>query len=193
MNKASMTGVVTAALASAVLMLAACGEKAGEKAEKAGEIGATDAMSHDEVKAQVDKVQLKPGQWEGGFTLEDIDLSHIPGAPPQMKDQMKKMMTQSSIRYCVTPEEAANPSGKMFSGQENKDCNYGGFEAKGGSVKGQVTCKGQQGTMNAVMTGSYAPESYEMHLDMKMEGGPEGTSMAMKARSTGKWVGPTCS
>ncbi|MGC4253076.1 MAG: DUF3617 domain-containing protein [Sphingobium sp.] len=184
---------VTAAFASLLLLLAGCGEKAGEKADKAGGIAATDGMSRDEVKAEVDKVQLKPGQWEGSFTLEDIDLSNMPGASPQMKDQMKKMMSQSSIKYCVTPEEAANPSGKMFAGQENKDCTYSGFDASGGSVKGQVSCQGENGKMNAVMTGSYAPESYEMHMDMKMEGGPKGMNMAMKARTTGKWTGATCS
>ncbi|WP_257540016.1 DUF3617 domain-containing protein [Sphingobium sp. CFD-1] len=189
MNKAA----VTAALASVTLLLAACGEKAGEKAEGAGDIAATDGMSRGEVKAQVDKVQLKPGQWEGSFTLEDIDLSNMPGASPQMKDRMKQMMTQPSIKYCVTPEEAANPSGKMFSGQENKDCTYSGFDARGGAVKGQVSCKGENGTMSAVMTGNYAPENYEMQMNMKMEGGPQGMTMAMKARTTGKWVGATCS
>ncbi|SCW72332.1 Protein of unknown function [Sphingobium faniae] len=189
MNKAP----VTAILASVMLMLAGCGEKAGEKADGAGDIAATDGMSRDEVKAQVNKVQLKPGQWEGSFTLEDIDLSNIPGASPQMKDQMKQMMSQSSIQYCVTPEEAANPSGKMFAGQENKDCTYGGFEASGGSVKGQVACQSENGRMNAVMTGRYAPESYEMHMDMKMEGGAKGMNMAMKARTTGKWIGAACS
>ena len=46
--------------ATALLMLAACGDKPGETT---GNIAATDAMSREEVKAAVDKVQLKPGQW----------------------------------------------------------------------------------------------------------------------------------
>lgn len=169
--------------------LAACGDKPGDKT---GDIAATDAMSKAEVKAQVDKVQLKPGQWEGRFTVKDIDLSNMPGAPAGMKDQMKSMMSQTSLKYCVTPEEAANPSGGMFSGQESKDCTYGGFEAKGGTVKGQVSCKSEGGTMNATMSGTYAPEEYSMDMDMKMAGGPQGMTMAMTARSEGKWIGPAC-
>lgn len=169
---------------AATALLAACSDKPGEKA---GDIAATDSMSKAEVKAQVDKVQLKPGQWEGRFTVKDIDM---PQAPQAAKDQMKIMMSQTSLRYCVTPEQAANPSGEMFAGQEDKNCTYAGFEAKGGAVKGQVSCKVEGGTMNAAMSGSYAPESYAIDMDMKMEGGPH--AMAMTARSEGRWVGAEC-
>lgn len=183
-----MTRAVVIA-ATCTLLLAACGEKAGDKTE---DIAATDAMSKAEVKAAVDKVQLKPGQWEGSFTVEDIDLSKMPGAPSQMKDHLKGMMTRTALKYCITPEQAAKPSGEMFSGQEDKDCSYKGFAASGGSMQGQISCKADGGVMNATMSGTYAPESYSMDVDMKMAGGPEGTTMAIKARSTGKWTGATC-
>lgn len=177
-------------LAGLTVGLGACNDKPGDKA---GNIAAADAMSKAEVKAQVDKVQMRPGQWEGRFTVQDIDLSSMPGAPAGLKEQMKSAMNQTSLKYCVTPEQAANPGGEMFAGQENKNCTYGGFEAKGGAVKGQVSCKAEGGTMNAAMSGSYAPEHYMMNMDMKMEGGPQGSAMAMTARSEGKWIGPTCS
>ncbi|MEC3912630.1 DUF3617 domain-containing protein [Sphingobium sp. CR2-8] len=176
-------------LAVLAIGLAACTDKPGDKTV---DIAATDAMSKAEVKAQVDKVQLKPGQWEGRFTVKDIDLSGMPGAPANMKDQMTRAMSQSSLKYCVTPQQAANPSGEMFAGQENKNCTYGGFKAKGGTVKGQVSCKSQGGTMNATLSGTYAPETYAMDMDMKMVGGPSGTTMAMTARSEGKWIGEAC-
>lgn len=162
-------------------LLAGCGKKpAGEP------------QTHEEVKAQAQKIQLKPGQWQGSYDLEDIDMPNMPGGGAQMKEQMKKAMSRTTITYCVSPEEAANPSGKMFSGQENKDCTYKGFDVSGGSVKGEIACKSEHGTMNAVMSGSYAPDSYEMHMDMKMAGAPGGMDMHMKARSSGKWVGATC-
>lgn len=165
-----------------VTMLAAgCGEKPA---------GAP--QTREEVKAQAQKIQLKPGQWQGSYELEDIDMPNMPGGGAQMKEQMKKVMSRTSILYCVTPEEAANPSGKMFSGQENKDCTYKGFDVSGGNVKGEIACKSQQGMMNAVMSGSYAPESYEMHMDMTMTGAPGGMDMRMKAKTSGKWVGATC-
>lgn len=170
-------------------LLCACGEKAVDKPVDAS----TGPQSAAEVKAQTHKVQLKPGQWEGSFALENLDMKNMPqGAPPQMEEQMKKAMTRT-MRYCVTPEQAANPDGKMFSGQENKDCTYSGFDASGGAIKGQVSCKSQGGTMTAVMSGTYAPERYEMHMDMKNAGAPGGMEMTMKAKTTGKWVGATCS
>lgn len=173
------------AAATMTLLLAACGDKPGDAPTNG-------SMTKAEVKAAVDKVQLKPGQWEGRFTVQDIDLSNMPGAPAGMKDQMKSMMSQTSLKYCVTPQEAANPSGEMFSGQENKNCTYQGFAVSGGSVKGQVSCKADGGTMTAAMSGTYGGEAYAMDMDMKMAGGPDGTAMAMKARSEGKWIGPTC-
>src|SRR3546814_16995930 len=112
-------------------------------------------------------------------------MPNMPGGGDQMKEQMKKMMSRASIKYCVSPEEAANPSGKMFSGQENKDCAYKGFDASGGSAKGEISCKSQGGTMNAVMSGSYAPESYEMYMDMQMTGAPNGTNLSRKATKLG--------
>ena len=175
------------AAATMTLLLAACGDKPGDAPATGGA-----SMTKEEVKAAVDKVQLKAGQWEGRFTVQDIDLSNMPGAPAGMKDQMKSMMSQTSLKYCVTPEEAANPSGEMFSGQENKDCTYQGFAVSGGSVKGQVSCKADGGTMQASMSGTYGQEAYSMDMDMKMAGGPNGAAMAMKARSEGKWIGPDC-
>ncbi|GLV22669.1 hypothetical protein TomMM35A_25150 [Sphingobium sp. TomMM35A] len=170
-----------AIIVPAALLLGSCGDKpSGEP------------QSREEVRAEVQKVQLKPGQWEGAYTLEDIEMPNVQGGSDQMKEQMKKMMSRSSIKYCVSPEEAANPSGKMFSGQESKDCTYKGFDVSGGSVKGEIACKSEHGTMNAVMSGSYAPESYEMQMDMKMSGAPGGMNMSMKAKTTGKWVGADC-
>lgn len=178
MTKAVATAIFTAA----TLLLAGCGEKPSGQPQ-----------TREEVKQQVSKVQLKPGQWEGSYELEDIDMPNMPGGGDQMKEQMKKMMSRTAIKYCVSPEEAANPSGKMFSGQENKDCTYKGFDASGGSVKGEISCKSAQGgTMNAVMSGDYAPESYEMHMDMKMTGAPNGMNMSMKAKTSGKWIGSSC-
>lgn len=179
----------TLAAATMTLLLAACGDKPDDAPANGTGTG---SMTKAEVKAAVDKVQLKPGQWEGRFTVQDIDLSNMPGAPAGMKDQMKSMMSQTSLKYCVTPEEAANPSGEMFSGQENKDCSYQGFAVSGGTVKGQVSCKADGGTMTAAMSGTYGGEAYAMDMDMKMAGGPNGAAMAMKARSEGKWIGPNC-
>ncbi|MBB3981814.1 hypothetical protein GGR44_001473 [Sphingobium fontiphilum] len=176
-------------LAAAAAGLAACGEK---PANETATIAPTDSMSQEDVKQAVGKASIKPGEWQSSFTLEKIDLSGMPGASAQMEDQMKRMMSRTDIKHCVTPEEAENPGGDMFSGQENKDCTYKGFDMSGGRIAGQVECKSEEGVMNAIMSGTHTADSYDMTMDMKMAGGPDGMTMAMKARTEGKWIGGQC-
>lgn len=176
-------------LAAATAGLAACGEK---PANETATIAPTDSMSQEEVKQAVGKASIKPGEWRSSFTLEKIDLSAMPGASAQMEDQMKRMMSRTDIKHCVTPEEAENPGGDLFAGQENKDCAYKGFDMSRGRIAGQVECKSEEGVMNATMSGTHTADSYDMTMDMKMTGGPDGMAMAMKARTRGKWVGAQC-
>ena len=64
MTKALTNGLLACALAA----LAGCNEP---PTSQDTQIAATDAMSHDAAVTQIEKVQLKPGQWEG------LSLIHI--------------------------------------------------------------------------------------------------------------------
>jgi len=55
-------------LMGAAALLSACGEKK-----------ASEPQTREEVRQEVQKVQLKPGQWEGSYELEDIDMPNMPG------------------------------------------------------------------------------------------------------------------
>lgn len=185
-----MRNMVVAAFGAAAL-LSGCG---GASEEKAGNIAATDAMTGEQVAAKVDSVNLKPGQWETSFTIEELDMPQMPGgaSAAQFKEQMKAGMSRVGIKHCVTPEEAAKPSADMLSGQDDKNCTYKGFDMKGGAVKGQVSCTHDGQTMNATMTGTYAADRYDMVMDMATTGTEAGMTMKMKARTQGRLVGPTC-
>ena len=63
MTKALTNGL----LACALVALAGCDKP---PASPETQIAATDAMSHDAPATQIEKVQLKPGQWEGRFVME---------------------------------------------------------------------------------------------------------------------------
>lgn len=176
-------------VAGVTLLLGGCG-----KSEKEA-INASAPMSREDVAAQVSKVKMKSGQWETSFTLDDIDFTNMPkGAPSsaQMKDQMKATMSRSAIKHCVTPEQAANPSADMLSGQKDRNCTYKGFDMAGGTIKGQVSCDKSGQAMTATMTGNYAPDSYDVTMDMTTRGGTDGMAMTMKARTQGKWLGDQC-
>lgn len=185
-----MRNMLLAAFGTAAL-LAGCGEASDKKAD---DIAATDAMTGEQVAAKVDGVKLKPGQWETSFTIEDLEMAQMPGgaSAAQFKEQMKAGMSRVGIKHCVTPEQAARPSADMLAGQADKNCSYKGFDMAGGAVKGQVSCTRDGQTMNATMTGTYAPDRYDMVMDMTSTGTEPGATMKMKARTQGRLIGATC-
>ncbi|WHO39712.1 DUF3617 domain-containing protein [Sphingobium sp. AP49] len=185
MTKALTNGLLVCALA----MVAGCGKQpAGQDTQ----IAATDAMSHDAAVTQLEKVQLKPGQWEGRFVTDRMDISGGQALPAAARQRMQQA-TSRTLRYCITPEQAANPDGRAFSGDPGKECRYSDFTVRGGTVKGNVTCRRDGGTSSMAMAGIYAPDSYAVQMDMHQTGLPNGMEMTMKARSEGRWIGPDCS
>ena len=65
--------------------------------------------------------------------------------PPQAQAEMKRVMGQvqnNSFEYCVTPEEAKHPGGKMFTGKDNGDCRYDHFTMGGGKFDAAMRCAG---------------------------------------------------
>jgi hypothetical protein len=174
-------------LACATMFLPACGSK-----DKASD---TQPQSKVEVASKVDAIHLKPGQWESSLTIDQFDMEGLPpgAGSAQMQDQMKASMNRAGIRHCVTPEQAAKPSGDMFSGEQAKGCTYQGFDMAGGTMKGTVICKREGSTITSTMAGHYASDSYDMVMDSQMADGPNGgMSMTMKMRTAGKWIGPDC-
>lgn len=176
-------------VAGASALLAGCG-----KNEKDA-INASAPMSQEQVAAEVSKVKMKPGQWESSFALDDVAFTNMPkGAPSsdQMKGQMKAAMSRSAIKHCVTPEQAANPSADLLSGQKDQSCTYKGFDMAGGTIRGQISCGKNGQAMTATMTGNYAPDRYDVTMDMTTKGGTDGVAMTMKAHTKGKWLGDQC-
>lgn len=169
-----------------VLALAGCGK--GE--EKSGSAGAN--MSAAQVADEMEKVSLQPGEWE---TVQEITDVKIDGAPPEMPaDMMRSMIGRKiTVKNCITPEQAENPSADFLAAQKDSKCTYNGFSMTGGIVKGSIACPGGEGgKMTASMEGTYLPASYQMTMDAKMEGmaGPQGgMTMHMKMKSSGKRIG----
>jgi len=183
------TGLGSLLIAGA--MLSACG-----KGDEQGAGGASAAnQSAEEVASEMKKVTLQPGEWE--TTQEVVDIS-IEGAPEGMPQGMMEAMKgrKTTIRNCITPEQAENPSADFLTAQKDSKCTYSGFEMSGGQIKGVVSCPGGEGgagSARVVMEGSYTPASYAMNMEMQSEGmggtGAPGMAMHMKMRSTGKRVG----
>ncbi|GLT01510.1 hypothetical protein GCM10007897_29040 [Sphingobium jiangsuense] len=169
---------------SAVLMLAACG-KEPETARN---------QSAEEVASEMKKITLLPGEWETTQEVVDVKLEGAPeGMPAGAMDAMKGRKT--TVKTCITPEQAANPSADFLTAQKDSNCTYSGFEMAGGAIKGAVSCLSPDGKGKAdiAIDGSYGADSYQMTMEMQAAGmgGPQTSAMTMhlKMRTSGKRIG----
>lgn len=174
---------VLALAAALILPLAAC--------NKAPEVSATNATP-DEVRAKVaaaggGDVMVKPGRWEGTYTMQDMDM---PGMPPQVKEAMKKQMgTARPFVNCVTEEDVKNQKA-LYTGNNAKNCKYDHFTLGGGKIDAAMACDadGQGGKMAMVMNGTYSGDAYHMDMSAKGEGAGPMNGMTMKMSVDAKRV-----
>lgn len=173
---------------SALLALGAC----SKSEDKAGS-GGGEAQSAQEIAAQVKKVSLQPGEWETTSEIVDARMENAPeGMPAGMMDSMKGRKT--SVKSCITPEQAENPGADFLAAQKDGRCTYSGFEMAGGAIKGTVTCAGQDGaTATMKMEGIYTPTSYTTTVNMESAGmggaQAKDMTMLMTTRVSGKRIG----
>lgn len=178
--KATFVAIVSA------LLLAAC-NKSPEIHEKNISVGDVAQKVRD--AGVGDGGFLDPGQWRTVSTLEEMK---IPGASAETQAFMKRMSSSTAnttVEYCLTPEEARKPSGKFFAGKESGNCRYESFDMSGGKMNAVMRCQGEpSGTVTMTMSGTYSSDSYVSHGEMKVEGSPQG-AMSMKMRTEAKRIG----
>ncbi len=184
-----LCGVGLGPLLIAGTLLSSCG-KSGE--EGAGG-GSAANQSVEDVASEMEKISLQPGEWETTQEVVDITIEGAPeGMPQGMMDAMKGRKT--TVRNCITPEQAEKPSADFLTAQKDSKCTYSGFEMAGGTLRGTVSCPGGEGgSANVTMEGKYTPTSYAMNMEMRSQGmgGAKmpGMTMHMKMRSAGKRIG----
>ena len=133
---------------------------------------------------------MRAGQWRVTNNLEDI---RMPGLPAAEQAQMKRIMgaaQNASVEFCVSPEEAKNPTGKMFSGKESNNCRFDHLTIGGGKFDMAMRCQSDRGpgSMTMQSTGTYTPDERKSQISMNVDGGPGG-SMSMKMHSEAKRIG----
>ncbi|HEX8256322.1 MAG TPA: DUF3617 domain-containing protein [Allosphingosinicella sp.] len=165
------------AAAAALLSLAAC--------NRSPQVDEVD-MTADEVAEQLAEMKIKPGQWEA--TNEIISAS-APGLPPETLKQMVGQKT--TVKNCITPEQAAKPNHNFLAVQQNSECTYQDWAMEGGRMTGTMTCSGGEMPGNVVMTmdGKYGETAYDLNMNMETSGLPGGMTMNIQARTTGRHVG----
>ena len=143
-------------------------------------------MTAEEVAGELSTMKIEPGEWEA---TNEIVSASAPGVPDDALGQMIGQKT--TVRNCITPEQAAKPNANFLAVQENSNCTYQDWAMDNGRMTGTMTCTGGQmpGTIEMKMDGTYGSESYDMMMDMETSGLPGGMTMTIKARTTGKRVG----
>lgn len=130
---------------------------------------------------------VRPGLWESKVTIEEMTM---PGMPAEMASQMKGITNRVDLdKSCLTPEQAKRPKEDFFAG-DNKNCRYDHFTMAGGKIDAVMKCTHESTTQTMSMKGAYTPDTYNMQMSMKAEGG-EGPAngMTMKMRVDAKRVG----
>lgn len=180
-------------IGAAALLLASCGggESTERSAAATGEVSLTNA-SLEEVAKQADAAsgaaKLQPGQWETKVEVSDIEM---PGVPAGMADTIKgtmKSAANTTVKNCITPEEAERPQGRVFGGQSDQ-CRYEKFEMSGGRMSAKMVCQDASsgGGMTMTSAGTFTATSFAVTNDMEMKGGAQ--AMTMKASVTGTRLG----
>ena len=140
--------------------------------------------------------QRQPGQWESVTTIKSID---IPGAPPQVLQQVRAQVGQAQTqRECLTAEQARDPLAqmrRMLSQGNTGNCNFTDQVFAGGTIRIRGTCSpAGGGTAQVSLEGTFTETTLEANLTMNAQG-PAGaampgvTSMNMAAEVRGRRVG----
>lgn len=165
-----------------LLMCAACNKEPSVKVENAS----VEDLAREVKESGLAENVMKPGKWE--YTMSVVDMS-APGMPPQATEQMKRVMGHNRvIDKCVTEADVKKIDAAM--GEMPKNCTVDSYEAGGGKVAGQMTCKNAGMTQKIAMNGTYTADSSDMTSTSEATGGagPMGSmkiTMNMKGRRIG--------
>ena len=132
---------------------------------------------------------IRAGEWTSTSAIEEMT---VPGFSAEENARMKQVMAKSGsheFTTCLTEEDVKQPEGKFFTG--NDQCRYDHFTMSRGKIDAAMRCQATGGgTQVMTMTGSYAPDSYQMRMEMKGEGMPGASgAMTMRMRVDSKRIG----
>ena len=114
--------------------------------------------------AQADSGPIEAGEWEMTTHFTTVE---VPGMPQVAEDAMREMRPYIR-RRCITPAEAANPTGDLLS-SASENCRYSQVHFSAGRIRVEGACPLEEG-------------NGEMHLTW--EGSYTATTMAGDIRTT---------
>jgi hypothetical protein len=131
---------------------------------------------------------LKAGQYEMTMKMTEVD---VPGAPPEMVEQMKAAMTaqgEQKEQQCMTEADIADMGNKMGNaGAKGGDCTFSKTTFAGGKIDVAGTCKAPTGEMSIAMNGTHTADSFDARMTVDADAGGQKikASGTMNGRRTG--------
>jgi hypothetical protein len=129
---------------------------------------------------------IQPGQWEMKTRATSFE---VPGMPPALAKQMQDQMAarEETHTTCITPAQAANPAGNMFS-QNTQGCNFTDQTFSGGVIRVRGTCQvAGQGQVQMAWEGRYTATTMEGNVTTEVTEGPQ--RMRMTGSMTSRRIG----
>ena len=169
-------------VSAAALLAAACGSESGSgNRSEAGKAGAGNSSAAAGGGGSAAPA-LQAGEWE--MTTQVLSMN-IPNMPKGMSPPLPQPTT---VRTCVTPEQAANPSGGFLTGSgDDGGCTSENVSMSGGRIQATVQCRAETGTMRSTINGEMSATSYA--ITQQVETSAQGMTMEMESRTTGRRIG----
>lgn len=165
------------AMLAAAASLAAC-DKADDKGPKTLE----------QAKAEARQLERpEPGSYR---QVTKITKFEVPGAPPEMAEQMKAMLQGQGqeATFCLTKEDSEKGFEGMFKQVADGDCRYDRFNATSGTIDALMVCKtGTGGTARLAMAGKVSKTGSTVKVNVEQSGEKDATAnakIAMEVSST---------
>ena len=130
---------------------------------------------------------IQPGNWETTTRFTSVE---VPGMPEAVAKQMQaQMANQPAQTRCITPAEAANPTGGMMGSQNPQGCTFSEQTFSGGVIRVRGSCPGPggQGQIRMSWEGTYTDTTMTGNITTELSGGPQTMRMAgtINSRRTG--------
>lgn len=165
---------------AAVLLLAACGDSAGDEATTIEE--AAEEMA--------EGPQPQPGQYN--TTTEVLEFT-VPGLSEDMQAMMQSAMAEGAAQgtsYCLSAADAATSREEMIRSMTESDCTVQRFDVSGGTIDAALSCPtGTEGVSGDVtMTGTMGETGADMEMTFKTQV-PEMGEATIRMRMVSERVG----
>lgn len=132
-----------------------------------------------QAKAEASQLERPdPGQYKQTTRITKFE---VPGAPPEMVAQIRKMMEGQggNLEYCLSKAETEKGFEEMFRKGAQGDCKYDRFDASANTIDAIMTCKaGEGGSARMTMNGTVSStgSKVKVNVEQKNDKSPMGNA-----------------